>query len=388
MTTLIGADIEHLRATIAAMRQGSGAIENAFQQAAQAMEALRGSHWSGQHRQQAEELWTRLQARFAPTLEALNQIATRTERFTDALEEAGRVFGDEGVTKTRSQDARVAHMKDIVGRVDDVASFIQGFTKFAHLMRSDKGSIGRLLQQVPGRIPKMADQFGDGLQAVSQSLHVGPHGSLVKLLKSKEFGWGLAFAGTTFTLVEKYQEGQLTWQVAGAEMTKTGVGMLIGSTGWGSVIMGANAGVQVTGTLFNAGTEAIAGWVAGPEYDKRITENAQRMSEGLEKMDLMRPIDKTIDVLWQGQFDKALPTFWESTVDIGEGFVEYANAAGDQLAIIGVATSEKLTPVIDQTGRALQDAFEEGAATFGQMQEQAQQVFAGAQQFVGSFFKL
>ncbi|MGQ9550764.1 MAG: hypothetical protein ACUVWS_19300, partial [Roseiflexus sp.] len=335
-----------------------------------------------------------------------------TERFTDALEEAGRVFGDGGVTKTdvgtsgsqavfasqttsapfasphKQKDAWVAHTKDIVDRVDDAASFVQGFTKFAHLMRSDKGSIGRLLQLAPGPIPKMADQFGDSLQAVSQSLHVGPHGSMVKLLKSKEFGWGLAFAGTALTLYEKYQEGQLTWQVAGAETTKTGVGMLIGSTGWGSVIMGANAGVQITGALFNAGTEAIAGWVAGPEYDARITENAQRMSEGLEKMDLMRPINKTIDVLWQGQFDKALPTFWESTVDIGEGFVEYANAAGDQLAIIGVATSEKLTPVIDQTGRALQDAFEEGAATFGQMQEQAQQVFAGAQQFVGSFFKL
>jgi uncharacterized protein YukE len=90
----IKADTDALRATIAAMRQGSSAIENALQQAAQAMATLQNSRWSGNHRQQAEEVWTRLQAQFAPTIEALNQIAARTERFTNALEEAGRVFGD------------------------------------------------------------------------------------------------------------------------------------------------------------------------------------------------------------------------------------------------------------------------------------------------------
>jgi uncharacterized protein YukE len=90
----IKADTDALRATIAAMRQGSSTIENALQQAAQAMTTLQSSRWSGNHRQQAEEVWTRLQAQFAPTIEALNQIAARTERFTNALEEAGRVFGD------------------------------------------------------------------------------------------------------------------------------------------------------------------------------------------------------------------------------------------------------------------------------------------------------
>jgi uncharacterized protein YukE len=90
----IKADTDALRATIAAMRQGSSAIENALQQAAQAMATLQNSRWSGNHRQQAEEVWTRLQAQFAPTIEALNQIAARTERFTNALEEAGRQFNN------------------------------------------------------------------------------------------------------------------------------------------------------------------------------------------------------------------------------------------------------------------------------------------------------
>jgi surface antigen/uncharacterized protein YukE len=90
----IKADTDALRAAIAAMRQGSSNIENALQQAAQAMAALQNSRWSGNHRQQAEEMWTRLQAQFAPTIEALNQIADHTERFTNALEEAGRQFNN------------------------------------------------------------------------------------------------------------------------------------------------------------------------------------------------------------------------------------------------------------------------------------------------------
>ncbi len=90
----IKADTDALRATIAAMRQGSSTIENALQQAAQAMTTLQSSRWSGNHRQQAEEVWTRLQAQFAPTIEALNQIANHTERFTNALEEAGRQFNN------------------------------------------------------------------------------------------------------------------------------------------------------------------------------------------------------------------------------------------------------------------------------------------------------
>ncbi len=77
----IKADTDALRAAIAAMRQGSSAIENALQQAAQAMATLQNSRWSGNHRQQAEEVWTRLQAQFAPTIEALNQIASPYRAF-------------------------------------------------------------------------------------------------------------------------------------------------------------------------------------------------------------------------------------------------------------------------------------------------------------------
>lgn len=90
----IKADVDALRATIAAMRQGSGNISSAFQQATQAMEALRGSRWSGQHRQQAEEVWQQISARFNPMIESLEALAARTERFANSLEEAGRQFNN------------------------------------------------------------------------------------------------------------------------------------------------------------------------------------------------------------------------------------------------------------------------------------------------------
>ncbi len=91
---VIGADIEQLRATIAALRQGSSSIENALRQATQGMEALQGSRWSGQHRQQAEAIWARIQGQFVPAIDALNQLAARAERFADALEKAAQRFND------------------------------------------------------------------------------------------------------------------------------------------------------------------------------------------------------------------------------------------------------------------------------------------------------
>jgi surface antigen len=92
----IGADTAQMHATVAAMRQGSSAIQEAFQQAAQAMQSMQGSRWSGQHRAQAEEFWNRIRSQFGPTIETLDTLAARTERVANALDEAGRVFGGAG----------------------------------------------------------------------------------------------------------------------------------------------------------------------------------------------------------------------------------------------------------------------------------------------------
>ena len=292
----IKADTDALRATIAAMRQGSSAIENALQQAAQAMATLQNSRWSGNHRQQAEEVWTRLQAQFAPTIEALNQIANRTERFTNALEEAGRVFGDGGVSAP--------------GTTDPSAS----------------------------KLPNLRDIIEEGL--------------------------GVLF---------KKPEGMPWWQFLGTELTKMFFGGLIGSL---------NESIQSVGALFNEKTEALARWAAGPEYDEQITENALRMTEALNKMELVKPINDTIDLLWQGQFDKALSTFQQSAEGVFRGFTEYLDAAQDQLRII--ETSEKLAPVIAQTREELKNL---GAAVT-QLQEHVRQFFDSARNsFLGRLFK-
>jgi uncharacterized protein YukE len=352
----IKADTDALRATIAAMRQGSSTIENALQQAAQAMTTLQSSRWSGNHRQQAEEVWTRLQAQFAPTIEALNQIAARTERFTNALEEAGRVFGDGGVSAP-GINPRIPPDFPAIPRLP----ILPAYPKDPDWITLPFKFQGRWFSEHLGNV---SDLFG---------LYKGNNGLLTLIKKAGPF---MDIASLGLTLTEKSLSGELTPQVAGAEVTKTMAKILISgaasTTGVGTAIIAANAAFQSGGALFNAGTEALAGWVAGPEYDGQIAENARRMNDALKKADLMSPINNTIDVLWQGQFDKALPTFWESTVDIGEGYAEYVDAAGDQLAIIGAAASEKLAPVIDQTIQGVKDT---GAAVVRQVQEQTKQFF-------------
>ncbi len=86
--TRIGADTTHLYETVAVLRQGSSNIESALRLAIQSMEGLQGSRWSGQHRQQAEAIWARIQGQFVPAIDALNELAARAERLLrDALPE-------------------------------------------------------------------------------------------------------------------------------------------------------------------------------------------------------------------------------------------------------------------------------------------------------------
>jgi len=281
----IKADTDALRATIAAMRQGSSAIENALQQAAQAMATLQNSRWSGNHRQQAEEVWTRLQAQFAPTIEALNQIANRTERFTNALEEAGRVFGDGGVSAPGINPVPPWILPDFP-RIPD-------FPRMPDLPPWILPDFPRI-PDLPPRIP------------------IGPYVPPWWLKPDLPPAWPAPYPG--------YPD-------------------------WNGI------------------------------------------------RDLIKPINNTIDILRQGQFDKALPTFWESTVDIGEKVKEYLDAAGDRLAIIGAAASEKLAPVIDQTGQALRDSLEESATAIKQAikqaQEQLQQALSDSvQRLFGPLFRL
>ena len=104
---VIGADLDHLRATIAALRQGHATVQQAFQSASQAMQTLQSGQWSGQHRLQAEAIWERVQAQLPVVLNDLEGLVTRTERFADNLETAGSQFNNSAVISGAS--AEISH---------------------------------------------------------------------------------------------------------------------------------------------------------------------------------------------------------------------------------------------------------------------------------------
>ncbi len=90
----IGADTEQLRAVVNAFRQGSNTLTTELQRAQQAMQSLQGIPWAGRHRQQAEAIWEQVQSKLLATIATLETLTSRTEQFTNNLEEAGRSFGD------------------------------------------------------------------------------------------------------------------------------------------------------------------------------------------------------------------------------------------------------------------------------------------------------
>lgn len=122
----VGADTAQMHATVVALRQGGTAVQEAFQQAAQAMQAMQGSRWSGQHRVQAEEFWNRIQTQFGPTIEGLNDLAVRIERVANALDEAGRVFGGAGAPMQSMSTDNTGGSTVSGGRYQDVLKQYDG----------------------------------------------------------------------------------------------------------------------------------------------------------------------------------------------------------------------------------------------------------------------
>lgn len=99
----IGADLDQLRATIAAFRQGSANLNETSQRALQAMQSMQSGPWAGQHRQQAEAIWTRIQTQLSAAVDELERLTARTERFANNLEAASSRFGD-GVAVVSGHD--------------------------------------------------------------------------------------------------------------------------------------------------------------------------------------------------------------------------------------------------------------------------------------------
>lgn len=177
----IGADITQMHATVAVLRQGSNNLHDAFQQANQTMQAMQGSRWSGQNRVQAEAYWHQIQIQFGPTIEILDDLALRTERVANALEEAGRVFGEGGNLINEPQMPRLPEIKPLtpdqirdsllkgVGELGQI--WLKLLSKFGALL-SDPNQLGELLRdpmrlkdilswEEIGQLVRYADQVVD-----------------------------------------------------------------------------------------------------------------------------------------------------------------------------------------------------------------------------------
>lgn len=130
---LVGADIDQLHATIAAFRRGSAELNDVFQRALQAMQAMQNSPWSGQHRQQAEAVWERIQVQFTPTLNALEDLTARTERFASNLIEAGRSFYDPAQIEQYKTPA--SHKPDTPDTIGNVLRSIDDFAEYPEKLK-------------------------------------------------------------------------------------------------------------------------------------------------------------------------------------------------------------------------------------------------------------
>jgi uncharacterized protein YukE/uncharacterized protein YcfJ len=341
----IKADTDALRATIAAMRQGSSAIENALQQAAQAMATLQNSRWSGNHRQQAEEVWTRLQAQFAPTIEALNQIANRTERFTNALEEAGRVFGDGG-TILSPTDSKGSEVKieldgkspasqtsnnvsflslglladigrgfvtkgglDKLGKIKDTVKLFKNLSLIGNLqLREGSYYVDQVIVRGPKESRKAAflNPFTNHMKVSPENLYIQRMNGITSVTKGAFISTALfSLAEYGFQNYENYKDDRQSWQKTisataidtgvktGIVTTGTAVGASIGGAigtaigfGLGPVgaVLGNAVGVHVGGFVGGLVGDWVAGQIMEQKTYKDFKENTvQWMADKIDE---------------------------------------------------------------------------------------------------------
>jgi uncharacterized protein YukE/uncharacterized protein YcfJ len=341
----IKADTDALRATIAAMRQGSSTIENALQQAAQAMTTLQNSRWSGNHRQQAEEVWTRLQAQFAPTIEALNQIAARTERFTNALEEAGRVFGDGG-TILSPTDSKGSEVKieldgkspasqtsnnvsflslglladigrgfvtkgglDKLGKIKDTVKLFKNLSLIGNLqLREGSYYVDQVIVRGPKESRKAAflNPFTNHMKVSPENLYIQRMNGITSVTKGAFISTALfSLAEYGFQNYENYKDDRQSWQKTisataidtgvktGIVTTGTAVGASIGGAigtaigfGLGPVgaVLGNAVGVHVGGFVGGLVGDWVAGQIMEQKTYKDFKENTvQWMADKIDE---------------------------------------------------------------------------------------------------------
>ena len=106
MPPIISADIEALQATAAALARYATAAQEQRAAAHQAMELLRSTAWSGQHRLHFESVWEALEPQLNTRCEALAVLSARVAHHAERLEAAGAAFGGAGTPALVSPEMR------------------------------------------------------------------------------------------------------------------------------------------------------------------------------------------------------------------------------------------------------------------------------------------
>lgn len=308
---LVGADIDQLHATIAAFRRGSAELNGAFQRALQAMQAMQNSPWSGQHRQQAEAVWERIQVQFTPTLNALEDLTARTERFASNLTEAGRSFYNPA--QIDQYNTSGSHKPDTPDTIGNMLRFIKNSDKVDDVWEALKGIRSIVLvatglsvvhgSTYPGQLiikgkneilklaflnPHLRHLKGDTWN-VFRKITLNPTGNAVleglkEFKKALPIGFALNVASNAHNNWEEYKGDPQHWQktVAGTAIDATvktvlsGGGIVVGTAiggAVGGVLLGAISGGTLAPLGVAIGTRVggfLGGWAAEEFFENQI----------------------------------------------------------------------------------------------------------------------
>ncbi|MGB9751336.1 WXG100 family type VII secretion target [Roseiflexus castenholzii] len=376
---LIGADIDQLYTTIALFRRSRAEMSDTFQRALQAMQAMQSSPWSGQNRLRAEAVWERIQAQFASTINELEDLTTRTERFANNLAEAGRSFYDPARINRRSSrrsgEQRSPDTSDAIGDV------LKGIEKGIEHLKKIRNSwdalrdfrsmflVAQGLQIVHGStypkqlILKGSDEvfemaflnphlrhFKGERKSIAQKLVLSPTKNATKdavsgALKALPFEFALNVASNASDNWESYKGDPQHWQkaVVGTAIDATvdtalsAAGTVVG-TAVGGAVGGALLGAISGGTLAPLGV-AIGARVGGFAGGWA----AERVSECLKEQDWYKDLKKVGVQMGADFIDQSVQTAqktMESVAQEGQRVLEQ--------------TQEKVAAIADKSQQLLE----------------------------------
>ncbi len=295
----IGADTEQLRAVVNAFRQGSNTLTTELQRAQQAMQSLQGSPWAGRHRQQAEAIWEQVQSKLLATIATLETLTSRTEQFTNNLEEAGRSFGDGNIvsgnhaTEAKHDDGATSKTRKETNTSYNISLFLSELTndlsRDMHLLNTAVMAADMLkLDNALIRTSRSLLRLAPALQAVSVVSTAWHSFEKNKIIYEGQSNADLKITAATVTDTI-IKEGISTIMTAKGASFGATIGASFGATiGASFGPVGALVGVSVGGVMGwgvggymgSLAGEYIADWItSNPEYKQFVGDTVDKTVE-------------------------------------------------------------------------------------------------------------